>query len=414
MTWAFRTGKFRGIPFYVDTSARSSGRALVAHEIPHGRGEVWEDLGPELDVLAFDAYLVAPHTYLAAPFLDNALGGGTRPTRETFYEWRDKLLEALEAPGAATLIHPTFGSVLARARRWSFQESRGEQFFLRFALEFVRDREQDATVERTSRSGAGEADERTNELVAAFGGRLEAELETTSVAERARLATENGIRGLSAKLRDLSVFTNVATGAADLSRQAVNLARDAKALAVAPAQLVASVTTSIRDVQRAVSDASGALAAYEALLQLVPSIVDSPLEDANSRRFNGLVRGAALGGALQAAVRVRWSSYEQAVGARDRLLGRAAELEPFANDAEYDALVALRASLVGLVPPDGEQLPRVGYFTPASTTTALLVAWQLYADRSRDAEIIARNNVRNPNFVPGGRPLQVLVDAARG
>ena len=147
MTWAFRHGEFRGIPFYVDTSARTSGRALVAHEIPHGRGEVWEDVGPELDVLAFDAYLVAPHTDLVAPFLANALGGGTRPTRATFYEWRDKLLEALESPGAATLIHPTFGSVLARARRWSFQESRGEQFFLRFALEFVRDREQDATVE---------------------------------------------------------------------------------------------------------------------------------------------------------------------------------------------------------------------------------------------------------------------------
>jgi prophage DNA circulation protein len=48
---------------------------------------------------------------------------------------------------------------------------------------------------------------------------------------------------------------------------------------------------------------------------------------------------------------------------------------------------------------------------PQATQPALVLAYSLYEDASRDADIIARNNVRHPGFVPGGRTLEVLADA---
>lgn len=412
MAWPFKTGSFRGVPFYVEVGARSGGRALVAHELPQGTGELWEDLGPDAELLSFDAYLVTPHVELAGPFVPTELGGGRRVTAATFYQWRDDLLAALEKPQPGTLIHPTFGSVWARARRWSISDSRNEQGFVRLQLEFVRDRELEAAAASPDRDPNTEAAAGSEAIYRASGDHLEADLATESVAERARLATETELRNLSRKLRELDRFFAAGQQAADLARQASRIARDVKALVVAPAELVASIVTAVRDVQRAARDIPNALAAYESLLQLVPSIVNSPQEDANTRLVNGLIRGAALAGALRVAVLMPWESYEQAIGTRDRLLERLAELEPFAADAEFEALAGLRVSLVRLVPPEGEQLPRVSSFTPPASMPAILAAWRLYADPTRDAEIVARNRVPNPNFLQAGRPLEVLVDAA--
>lgn len=416
MTWAFSNGSFRGVPFYVETNTGGGARALVPHEIPLGPGEIWEDVGPEAEPITFEAYLVGEvpgnvTTFNPAldPILNRQQIAALQSPEPTLEYWRDRLLDALERSGPGTLVHPTRGTIWARARRWGFQESRGEQGFIRFTLEFVRDRELEATTTAPSRSASGEAEERSDAIFRASSDRVVAELDTSSL-ERVRAATETELRNLSRKLRELDRFTAAGQRAADLARQASNLARDAKALAVAPANLVADVVTAIRDVERAVADIPSALAAYESLLQLVPSIVNSPGEDKNTRLVNGLIRGSALAGALRAAVAMPWASYEDAVATRDRLLARIEELAPFAGDEEYDALMEAQASFVALVPPEDEKLPRVATFTPAATTTALQIAWRVYGDRDRDVDVISRNRIRNPNLVAGGRALEVLVD----
>lgn len=415
MAWKFREASYRNVPFYVDVSTRSSGRALVAHDVPHGDGEIWEDVGPEIDVFSVEAYLVSPPSeagFAQAPFLPAPSGGGVRATRAQFHAWRDQLLEALETAGPAVLRHPLFGVVLARARRWTVSESRTELWFARLSIEFVRDREQSGRIAPSS-SSDGAAARAGDAVEQAAGGRLTNELATGAVAESARTSTANEITKLSARLRSLDRFTAVGQRAAEFARKAVSLARDAKSLAMAPANLVLRVTTAIRDVERAVSDAAGALGAYQTLLRIAPTFIGSGAADRNAALVIGLVRSAAIGGALRAAVRVTWDSHEQAIAARDRMIAIVDELSLTASDAEHQALCGMLVALVRLVPPEDEQLPRLGAFTPAKTTAALLIAWRLYADVEREAEIVARNRIRHPGLVPGGRTLQVLVDASR-
>ncbi|PTS90230.1 hypothetical protein DBR17_01670, partial [Sphingomonas sp. HMWF008] len=57
-------------------------------------------------------------------------------------------------------------------------------------------------------------------------------------------------------------------------------------------------------------------------------------------------------------------------------------------------------------------------YTPATTEPALVIAARLYADPAqaeiRAAEIVARNRVVHPGFVPGGVALQVLTPDLSG
>ena len=83
-----------------------------------------------------------------------------------------------------------------------------------------------------------------------------------------------------------------------------------------------------------------------------------------------------------------------------------------ADDATSDALAAaltdLRAAMQQHLDVVAGNLPSITTYTPAASVPALLLAWQLHGDPTRDLEIVARNDVLDPNFVPGGEPLEIL------
>jgi len=58
----------------------------------------------------------------------------------------------------------------------------------------------------------------------------------------------------------------------------------------------------------------------------------------------------------------------------------------------------------------GGSLAHLYAYTPAQTEPALVIAQRLYGDPTRAGEIVARNAVIHPLFVPGGQALEVLGD----
>lgn len=76
-----------------------------------------------------------------------------------------------------------------------------------------------------------------------------------------------------------------------------------------------------------------------------------------------------------------------------------------------ESLAALKAAAVEHFAATAAQLPALTVYTPPFTQPALLIAYQLYGDATRDADIIKRNKIRHPTFVPGGIDLEVLSDA---
>lgn len=82
--------------------------------------------------------------------------------------------------------------------------------------------------------------------------------------------------------------------------------------------------------------------------------------------------------------------------------------DPVTSDALAAALQDLRAALQKQLDPSTSNLPSTLTYTPAGTMPALLIAWLVYGDPDRDLEIVARNEVLDPNFVPGGEELELL------
>ena len=78
-----------------------------------------------------------------------------------------------------------------------------------------------------------------------------------------------------------------------------------------------------------------------------------------------------------------------------------------ASDDLYNSLSDLSAAIVAdLGTRPG--LPSLVALTLTVDLPALVIAQRLYGDAARAEDIVARNQVAHPGFVPGGRTLEVL------
>lgn len=82
--------------------------------------------------------------------------------------------------------------------------------------------------------------------------------------------------------------------------------------------------------------------------------------------------------------------------------------DPQTSDALAAALADLRAAMQQQLDTTTGDLPSTITYTPAGAMPALLIAWLVYGDPTRDLELVARNEVLDPNFVPGGEDLELL------
>lgn len=151
---------------------------------------------------------------------------------------------------------------------------------------------------------------------------------------------------------------------------------------------------------------------------------------ANTAAQTALVRRAALIEGARAASNVVFSTYDEAVALRDELAARlddeAAGIPPAldaqggslvdagqtvvfpVSDPVYQALTAVRVALTHDLSARAIDAPRLASAILPATLPALVAAYRLLGDPTLDAEIVARNRIRHPGFVPGGVPLEFL------
>jgi prophage DNA circulation protein len=187
-----------------------------------------------------------------------------------------------------------------------------------------------------------------------------------------------------------------------------------------PAAFATTLNNAIASVLGAAGEAPrAAVAAYRELALLSsPEVPGGPgvaaaAAAANAELTMGLVHGSAIAGMVQAAARVTWGWYEEAIAARDEISALLEELalSGLGGDASYSAALELRRALFAAVPPQDESLPRLGSITLAAATPALVLAARLYDDPARADEIAVRNHLRHPGFLPAAVALEVLTDA---
>lgn len=106
---------FRGVSFYVETSDVSAGRRTVTHEYPQRDEPFTEDLGRAAREYRFSAFVIGDDC------IDQA----------------KKLRDALETPGAATLVHPQLGELQVIALPGASLSFSQAMRTIRFSLAFI-------------------------------------------------------------------------------------------------------------------------------------------------------------------------------------------------------------------------------------------------------------------------------------
>lgn len=398
MTWReqLKTGaSFRGVPFAtVDAEARV-GRRSVPHEYPQRDLPYVEDLGRRARVFVVEAYVIGDD-YMAR---------------------RDALMDAIEQPGAGELVHPRWGTLQVAVQDYvSVKESTREGGVARFSISFIESGQN--TFPKTTQDTVAEVDAASNAVEDAaavdFASGLDVE-GLNAIAEQSLKTVQRDMDELLATARRV---TDVSAAAA-LVGSVGSISSDLNALLRSPLSLVANVRGVYGQLIQAVLRPLGAFADFGGVFQrnarpsssLVaaarPGSTRARLLANESARADLQRRLALTNQARALAVALQADdsgigTVARALEQRNRLLEQLdIELEENDPPAEVAAgLVRLRAAVTRDVAERAELLRRASTFTPAAVLPALVIAHRVYQDAGRTDELVLRNGIRHPAFVP--------------
>lgn len=343
-----RPGSFRGIPLELADLSISGGKRLVVDEYPEQDEHTVDELGKKPRRFRVRA-LVAGDSYL---------------------DTRDRLLDALEQPGPGELVHPWRGRV---------QVYTGE-------VEVTHD-------------GHG-ACEVTFECVLATTA-----TSTTTVVDQAASTSSNAddARAAGAAQSAAASMDDLPTYYSEQVLEAYQAVADAWGLDLV-GEAVEDVIGAITDLRTLVRMATE-YPLGSPRLTLGPAPLTPTEEDAVASldALFQYLRVTALAFACELAVATDYLTADAAAGDLASIVSAIeSELADTSDATLFDALVALRASTVAAVTDLVNRLPRLRtYDAGAVAVPAIVLAFDLYEDVTRDAQIVSLNNIGVPTFCAG-------------
>jgi prophage DNA circulation protein len=406
-TWReqLQPASFRGVPFHVDSENTPVGRRTQVHEFPQRNRPVVEDLGEQTRVIKFSAFVVGD---------------------DCFFQ-RDNLSHALNQPGAGTLIHPWYGQMYGTATECSASHSWTEGGVVRFELLFVEGGEKGypAGVPNTARQLEAENESLLDSAIA----RYKAAMALVNKARLSIVALQNGLAGVQMAIQqEISQITGLVSSVVTLADMVANFPDNLATMIQAQFSSMtadfdrfsvsrrdaSSKVDSARGVAALASPAGGAAtrAAVVATRDLVRDvlIIDAlrtvaamPVVQAPG----ALPAVPTLAQQVAAPVeRAEVPATDDVLALRDAISAEiwdAQLLAPYEHFQRLDVARKLVRAHLAEVARAGVQLIEV---TPKQTLPAVVLAYQQFGDASRAAEIVTRNGVQHPGFVPP-LPLQV-------
>lgn len=366
MTWRNQllSASFRGVAFKYRDAESSGGRRLVVHEYPTRDEPDTEDLGRKAREFTIEAYVLG----------------------DDYIAHRDRLVSALEEAGPGSLVHPYRGQISVVVRDFRFTESTREGGLARFSISFVEAGKAFAPQILTDTS--------LRLKDSASGSR------TAMLSEFGRLFNVNGTSFLRSSavelLGGLVGIGGTFTGASDLVGE--------------PQQLGELLLGAFGGVSR-LEDVRPALS-FGADARPVPLTTPSRRQQAaNQAAVIRLIQLAGVARAAEISAETDYPSLDEALTVRDELVLKMDELAVGADDDTFRAIEDLRTALVQDIITRSADTRRIVSHTAPATTPALVLAYDLYESVAMADEIVSRNRIRHPGFVPGGTQLEVLSDA---
>jgi prophage DNA circulation protein len=420
-TWreSLLPASFRGIRFVIDSSSVPVGRKGQLHEYPQRDEPFFEVLGKQAQVHKLTAFVIG----------------------DDCFERRDQLLEALEKEGAGELVHPWLGRMQVEAGECELQHDRREGGMARFDLTFYPEKpRQFPTAKANTQRQINQAS--TGVLDSSLG-RYKSAIAKIDAARINIGALRNSLAGVYGVIQSqfspfTSIYSNVSgfvqslvsspagissmvssffagfkgdgsgsggsSGGGGASNSAAGTGvmgyRSSIATATQQAQAVSSINTVSQTSGRDTGQAAQATAdlVQDALLVKVALVVaDMPVASGIQPTTSTPALDQQL---IQPVERPEVPVANDVVELRDTLSTAIWEASLKADPDHYQKLNALRVALVSHLNAVAASGVRLVDIKPSESLPALVLAYRRFGDATRSGEVVQRNRITHPGFVP--------------
>lgn len=393
---------FRGVPFHVDGAEIEAGRRVQVHEYPQ-RDKPWaEDLGRATRGFMVDAFVVGPG----------------------YIEDAEALIAAAEEEGPGTLVHPWLGSMevsLKELLRVRFNASAGHAV-ITFSFVEAGELEFPAAQSSTAMQSRIAADGLSTAACDSFASRFAVDGWASFVGDQALLDLASAFSALRA-LSSVSVLSGWANQFAEIGNLVQSLAyplqlaqqlADLFDLSPTVAALPADSSFNTQDPMGAIVQAIVAVAGSGGAGRVLNAPVVAATASAarkqqvgNTAAINALVRSTMLAQAVGISSHVNATVQADVYAVRTALCAALDAESLLADDVGYQALQTARRAVWTDLTARASSGARLLPLIPLQVTSALVLAYDRYEDANRAQEIVTRNRLIHPGFVPM-QTLQVL------
>lgn len=375
------------MPFEVESDDSTFGRRVEVHEYPQRDMPYAEDLGRKARERNLTAFVIG----------------------DDYMTKRDALLAAFEKAGSGELVHPYYGRMVVTVTDVRVSHSFRDGGMCSFQISFVEAGElaYPAAVNATSTQSLLAADVLETNAIDDF-------TENFSVDSLPEFAVTDAITEFNEGLT--SIDGALTSAGVVLSNPLSLLSDDLADLIRTPGQLATRFFGIFAKGNAVLSQISGlgdinAINMLNALTTLrLTSLFSQRYSGGNTptrarmvqnkNAINTLVRQALITQSAGMVAAMPLPVYDDAIVIKNELLATIDTEIETANDKTYLALKTLRSKTYADITARTQGAARLKNITPKEVMPALVLAYDLYEDTGRDGEIIERNKVRHPGFVP--------------
>ena len=392
-----------GKEFAVDEVTDAGGADGVIHKIATSGNPVYEGIGPGAKIFNVQAKFVG-EDYLAD---------------------MDELIEILEQPKTHQFVHPYRGNFkVALVGQYTLSNRRTESGMCRISFQLVALADQAFPLIR-------DADFEVRNQVALMNLAL-----IDSYSRRFKLGSfAKGIIGTiglaTVAMRSIEGKIQAAMNIGDAFGGAVTgFTNQATSLLRKPQDMINSMTGTALGIIGAIATAPDNLPSLNAralstFTQAMREIFDQPrptpprvltaegeLEHANSVQWWLANRISFLGASAQTATELTFTSSDAVNLFKSEFLGFFDEItqDEDLDDQMYSEVRQLKAAMVTYLSTVAQDLPSLTTYTTYKSRPALVIAYDVYGNNDRNLELVDRNGVTHPMFVPP-RELEIVGDA---
>lgn len=394
---------FRGISFLIPQATVPVGMKGQLHEFPQRDEPYFEQLGKQSQVHRLTIWIIG----------------------DDCFERRDKFLEAIQTPGAGELVHPWLGRMQVKAGEAELTHDYQQGGMVSMLVTFYPDTPLKFPVARVNTQ---------QQVVKASESMWESALARYKAAmakvDQARLGLARLRNNLSAVYtviqRQFAPFVAVFANLTGLAQSIMNAPGSLSALfssyfsdfsvqdylgndssyrnTVATASQQAEAVSSINTVSTiggvdsaAASKATADLVQDALLVQIALIVSEMPIA---SQPVSTDTTPSVDQQAVQPFERPEVPVADDVLELRDGLNEAMLEASLKADSAHYLVLNTLRQTIVKHLTAVAASGVRLVEITPPETLSALVLAYRRFGDATRESEVVERNRIHHPGFVP--------------